>query len=150
MKRIVIYMLALISAILAPLEGTDVGKLRPAELVQLYREGDKVVIVTDTGDSGIGETASAALKNLEETASGVIFLDTADYVLVDESAESEVGAMRAYLKPSVRICSARRSIDLRKAAEHLSAHRPKIKLKDYTGIKELEKLTVENGRLILK
>ena len=51
MKRVVIYILALAAALLVPLRGTDVGKLQPVGLVQLYKEGETVVIVTDTGDS---------------------------------------------------------------------------------------------------
>ena len=49
MKRIVVYILSLAAAMMVPLEGTDVGKLHPVELVQIYKEGDLVVIVTDTG-----------------------------------------------------------------------------------------------------
>ena len=149
MKRIAIYALILASALMVPLEGTDVGRLKPVGLVQIYREGELCFIVTDTGDYGTGKTAAEAFDNLEKTTSGVIFLDTADYLLIDESVESEVAYLRGYLKHSVRICEASPEIEPEMAQEYLQTHRPTIKLKEFAGMKNLEKLRIENGRLIL-
>lgn len=149
MKRIVIYILALAAALLVPLRGTDVGKLQPVGLVQLYKEDKTVVIVTDTGDSGRGDTAKAAFENLEATTSGIIFLDTADYLLISKSAIDEIVGLKAYLKPSVRVCLAEADIDPVQAAEYLAVHRPVIKLKDHSDLVNSGTLSMENGRLIM-
>ena len=78
MKRIVLYILLMTAALLAPVERADVGKLRPIETVSVYRENDWVVLRTDTDDVGIGTTAIQALKNMKDSASGIIYLDTAE------------------------------------------------------------------------
>ena len=150
MKRIAIYILALATALLVPLEGTDVGKLQPVGVVQLYREDEQVIIVTDTGDSGIGKNVKEAFENLEETTAGVIFLDTADFLLLGDHGPEEIGALRSYLKPSVRVCLADESIEPGQAAPYLAVHRPATVLRHYHGQERPERLVQENGRLKLE
>ena len=150
MKRILIYAVTLAAALAIPREGTDVGKLKPVEAVRLRKENGAIIIETDTGDSGIGRTTAAAFENLEATTSGVVFLDTADYLLIEKLGQAETSELAVYLKPSVRICNSQAGIDLAEAAEYLTAHHPGTKLKDYTGVNELESLQNENGRLILR
>lgn len=150
MKRIAIYILLLAAAVLMPVEGTDVGKLVPVEVIQIYKEADAVVIATDLGESGSGAAAEEAIENLKATTSGIVFLDTAEYLLIDESASEEVIQLKAYLKPSVRVCYAAGETDLNEAAAYLNVHKPRIKLKTYETGTAAELLMVENGRMILK
>lgn len=150
MKRTVIYTAVLLAALLLPAQGMDIGKLRPVGLIQLYKENDYVFIVTDTGDSGCGQTVEAAFENLEETTSGVIFLDTADYLLLSRTANREAEALKQYLKSSIRVCIAEKNIDPVQAAEYLSTHRPAVKMKHYKGPQKAQKLLQDNGRLVLK
>ena len=149
MKRVLVYIAALIAALVIPLKGTNIGKLQPVGLVQLYREGNMIIIVTDTGDSGIGDTVDAAFENLEETTSGIVFLDTADFLLVSKSATDAIDALGMYLKPSVRICYAEPDIDPVQAADYLSVHRPMVRLKDREDHNNADVLSRENGRLIM-
>ena len=97
MKKILLYILLLGAALIIPVEGTDVGKLLPVELVQLDKMGDTVVISTDAGATGTGETVKAAIRDMEKTAAGIVFLDTADYLLVTESAMEEVESITEHL-----------------------------------------------------
>ncbi len=150
MKRIMIYIAVLVAALLVPLRGTDVGKLEPVGLLQLYKEDGTVVIVTDTGDSGRGATVDAAFDDLEATTSGIIYLDTADFLLVSKEAAGEVQFLEQYLKPSIRVCFANKDIDPVLAAEYLAVHRPATKLKAYNAAENAEFLTQENGRLNLR
>lgn len=150
MKRIVIYIALLGASLLLPLKGEDVGKLLPVELVQLYKDGNTVIIATDTGDFGRGETVEAALENLKTTTAGLIFLDTADYLLISEDGMSEAAELKGYLKPTVRICRTEEKIDLLEAAEYLSIHKPTTRIKAYKGGELPEKLVKEDGRLRLK
>ena len=150
MKRTVIYTAVLLAALLMPAQGMDIGKLRPVGLIQLYKENEFVFIVTDTGDSGYGKTVEAAFENLEETTSGVIFLDTADYLLLSRTAYREAEALKQYLKSTIHVCITEKNIDPVQAAEYLSTHRPAVKMKDYKGPQKAQKLLQDNGRLVLK
>lgn len=149
MKRIVIYSILLASALLVPVERLDVGKLKPVGLVQIYKDADAIVIVTDSDDSGVGYTLAEAFTNLKETTAGAIFLDTADYLLIDQVFIKEIETLGKYLKPQVLVCIANEYIDSKAAAEYLSAHRPTVRLKDKTGLQNAEMLAKENERLTI-
>lgn len=150
MKRTILYLAILLAALTVPRERYDVGKLKPVEVVLLFKERNAVVMSTDTGDMGIGRTVSEAYENLKETSAGIIFLDTADYLLVEESAADEVVMLHQWLKPSVRMCFAQRGTDLKAAAEYLSTHPPATELKEYGASQSMEKLTLRNGRMFLQ
>lgn len=150
MKRILVYILAAAAALAIPMESIDVGKLQPVGLVQVYKEKGNIIIKTDTEDSGKGDQVSAAFEDLERTTAGVVFLDTADYLLLSADAADSLPDLSVYLKPGVRVCLADGGIDPAQAAEFLNVHRPPMKLRDCEGIQNLPKLEQENGRLKLK
>ena len=150
MKKLLLYILLLGAALILPVEGTDVGKLLPVELVQLDKMGDTVVISTDAGTTGTGETVKAAIRDMEKTAAGIVFLDTADYLLVTESAMEEVESIKEHLKPSVRVCIQHVEMNLKDAAAYLSVHRPEHQLRSCQDPQSLQILTEENGKVILK
>ena len=150
MKKILLYILLLGAALIFPAEGIDVGKLLPVELVQLDKMGDTVVISTDAGTTGTGETVKAAIRDMEKTAAGIVFLDTADYLLVKESAIEEVESIKEHLKPSVRVCIQHVEMNLKDAAAYLSVHRPEHQLRSCQDPQSLQILTEENGKVILK
>ena len=138
------------AALILPVEGTDVGKLLPVELVQLDKMGDTVVISTDAGATGTGETVKAAIRDMEKTAAGIVFLDTADYLLVTESAMEEVESIKEHLKPSVRVCIQHVEMNLKDAAAYLSVHKPEHQLRSCQDPQSLQILTEESGKVILK
>ena len=150
MKEILLYTLLLGAALILPVEGTDVGKLLPVELVQLDKMGDTVVISTDAGATGTGETVKAAIRDMEKTAAGIVFLDTADYLLVTESAMEEVESIKEHLKPSVRVCIQHVEMNLKDAAAYLSVHKPEHQLRSCQDPQSLQILTEESGKVILK
>lgn len=150
MKKTIIYGILLTAALLIPNEATDLEKMKPVEAVLVRMEDDLIIIETDTEDVGIGATVAQAMRNLEETTAGTIFLDTADYLLVTEGTEQQILEMALYLKKSVRICYAEEQIDIVDAVEFLRAHRPEIKLRQWKDGAEIEVLKEENGRLIMK
>ena len=150
MKRVVIYLLLLSAVALMPMRGTDVGQLHPVELVHLYMEEDVVAIATDTGAVGRGRTVEEAVANLNATTAGIVFLDTAQYLLLSESAKLLYPAMANYLKPKVRVCTVENGIDLHEAASYLDIHKPSVRLKDMNDAEQLENLTIEGGQIIIK
>ena len=150
MKKLLIYGILLALALLYPLRGADVGKLCPVEVVQVSREGNVLVIATDTDDRGEGVTIGAALRNLKETTPGTIYLDTADYLVVTEEAADTLAELQGLLKSSVRVCIGPTGLDLKEAAEYLASHCPQYTLKEAEKADRLEKLTIDEKRLILR
>ena len=149
MKRILIYIAALAVLGLAPIKGTDIGSLHPVEVILICRDGDNVLLYTDTGDWGKGTDGISALKNLKETTPGTIYLDTAEYLLIAEGSEEIAEQLRPVLKKSVRICMAEKEVDLKEAALFLPVHGNLPKLKGWNPGAELSKLTVVEKRLRL-
>ena len=147
MKRWILYAVVLAALLAIPVEPLDVGKLHPVQVVFAYKEEDWVVIQTDTGDVGIGETALQALKNMEETTSGVIYLDTAEYLLVTRDADDAIAELRAVLKPKTQICYAEPEIDTKEAGEFLASHEGLPKLKEWKTGQDLPVLTTFRKRL---
>lgn len=139
--------------LLSPFRGSDVGKLRPVELVTMRREANAVVLETDTGDIGRGQNPMAALEDLKRSAPGALFLDTADYFLVTRETENLLPALSDVLRPAVEICVVSEETDLEAAAEYLRAHSPEVTLLAWrTQGKDLPELRTEGGeyRLVNK
>jgi multisubunit Na+/H+ antiporter MnhE subunit len=149
MKRILLYILVLIALCFAPIKGANIGNLRPVEVVHIYKEENKVVIATDTGDFGLGQTGQAALANLIATTPGTIYLDTAEYLLFSEDAEDAVKELRDDLKKNVKVCIANGQVDLALAADFLPVHGKLPKLKSWNPGAKLPQLRSTEKRLIL-
>lgn len=116
-------MLLLAAAVLwSPTRGTDVGRLIPVELVQILRTEQGFLVRTDTENRGVGETLDAAIADLKEQASGEIFLETAEYVLLTETSRGCARDMPAYFRPGTQIYQAPPLEDLAAAAEYLGQH----------------------------
>ena len=145
--RIMLYGIVL-SLLLLGRGGTDIGQLRPVEVVQLYEKNGLLFLETDTGDMGWGLTVDEAAKKLKETTPGEIYLDTADYLMIEEGAEECLPTLRAYLKKRTAIVYGPKEMDLQKAAAYLRVHRPSemIGSDNNPG----EKLVFEGGKIILK
>ena len=100
-KLISIVLLAL--ALSVPLKRLDIAKLQPVEGVAIYSEDQRVVLETDTGSRGVGETALEALKDMKDKALSVIYLDTAEYLFVEEGMENFAEELRPLLNGAVRV-----------------------------------------------
>lgn len=148
MKRWVIAIAAVIAVLLLPEgQGTDVGKLQPVELLYIYINDGKIILQTDTGDTGMGYTLDAAVDDMHNTASGVVFLDTIDYVLLTENTRDIINDLQNILRPSTNILIATGTVDPEKVTEFLKIHKPDVSLKNYmAGQKKLPKLMTAEGR----
>jgi len=148
MKRVLLYIGILALVIVAPVKTMDIGKLRPVQIVSVYKEDNWTVIETDTEDKGIGGTARQALQNMKDTSEGVIYLDTADFLLITKDTEDAAEELAAELKPSVRLCMATKIDDLQKAASYLQTHGELPKLKAWKKGTELPVLSTFGESLI--
>lgn len=120
MKRI-LYIIIVLLSMLAPVERLDIAKLLPVEAVAVCCEKSQILLKTDQGNVGRGQTAEEALKNLKENTVPIVYLDTAEYLLVGDGAESAAAELRRYLKPWVRQVSYRNG-DVMEQARYLDAH----------------------------
>jgi len=127
--RIALYCLILLSLLFAPLNRVDVANLLPIEAVALYTDGESVVLETDTEHTGSGTTALQALEALKKNTPKVVYLDTAEYLLVSEDAVDQVESLRRFLKPSVRVCVCDAKDRVKDTAEYLNVHQKLPKLK---------------------
>lgn len=130
MKRTVLYALILAALLFAPLERTEIANLEPVQGVWMYVEDGKIVLETDTEDKGIGATAEEALRNMKQQSAGIIYLDTAQYLLVTE-AEDQIPMLKPYLKGAVRLCRWSGKGKLSEAVEYADAHAMGLKLRDW-------------------
>ena len=129
--RKLIYLIILGLLVLTPVKRLDIANLQPVQTVAIYTEPGAVVLETDTHNVGRGASVTEAVANLEENTPGVIYLDTAEYLLVSKDAESYVDALRKYLKPSVKVglWEVGEGIDM--AAKFLSEEKNLPKLKKW-------------------
>ena len=137
--RILIYALLLAAALAVPVKRTDVGKLRPVEVIAVARTENGYTVRTDTGDMGTGNTLKAAFCNLEDTTAGVIYLDTAEYLLLETEIE-EKRLLRELLKNGIRVCAAEPEIPLEGSGAYLDIHHPKSRLGNEMDYQKLELL----------
>lgn len=93
----------LVACLFAPVQRLDVAKLQPVQTVAVYWQGEKIVLETDEGDKGYGDTAQEALENLKQTALTVIYLDTAEYLLVGDGAQQQAEQLRPSLHKTVKV-----------------------------------------------
>jgi len=149
-RKGILYGVLLAAALLAPTDDVKLGKMKPVETVSIRTQEGRVLIETDREDMGSGETFKEALKDLEKTTPGRIYLDTAQYLLIGEEAEGMVPELEAMLKDGTRLCKREGEVDMKTVGEYLRQHTPEMKLKNWKQGDRLEVLTAENGRLKLK
>ena len=119
--RILLYIIILAAMLFAPVDRLDIAKLEPVEAVAVYMDREEVVLETDTGSRGRGATAAEALQNMKDNALSVIYLDTADYLLIADGAENEAAQLRQYLKDSVKI-GRYAGVNVKDEARYLDVH----------------------------
>ena len=129
--KYILYAVILGLLFLAPVERLDIGQLVPVQTVAIYTELGAVVLETDTNNIGRGSSVSKALQNLEDSTPGVIYLDTAEYLLVSSDAQSYVEALQQYLNPSVLVSMWDGEAEVETAAKHLSVMEDLPKLKQW-------------------
>lgn len=148
MKRHIMYGLILIALLFVPVDTMKIGQVHPVQVVSVCRQGEKVVIETDTEDRGVGITTEQALTNLQETTGGIIYLDTAEYLLLDENAEDVVEDLRSVLKGGTRLCKIKKAIHPKETVNYLRANEKLPKLRQWKTGDKLPVLDTFEDRLI--
>ncbi len=121
-----------------PHPSRDLAKLDPVRLVYIHMEADELHMETDTGGQGSGPTLTEALDDMKDNADAEIFLDTAEYLVLDPAVPI-TEEIFARLHPTCKVFYAAQRPDLEKAAQYLAVHPPDLTLAhlraQYAGIR---------------
>ena len=128
----VIYVAIVFVSLLIPMEKADVSKLQPVEAATVCQKNGKTEIYTDTGAWGSGRNAQEALEDLICNTQGIVYLDTAKYLMVDKDSLDQIEWLRDELKGSVKLCMWNCDDDIREAVKYFSVHDDLPKIKDWT------------------
>lgn len=139
--RMVMYIVILGLLFLAPLKRLDVAKLEPVQTIAVRTVDGAIELETDTGNKGRGSTIETAVADLEKKTPGVIYLDTAQYLLLTQQTVVHVNALRSYLRPGIRVSLWDGAGSVQSAAQYLDVCSDLPKLKDW---KDNEKKIAEN------
>ena len=150
MKNWTVMLLALLAFSVLPSSGTELGELHPVSLLVIRSQGKNIQLLTDTLDSGIGETLDAALRNLEDTTPGHVFLDTVENLILTEQTQYLIPQLKRLLRPGVTVCNVESELNPETVPEYLNAHTPKYKLSDVDESTPLQSLTYSEERYFLE
>ena len=150
MRRMILYLGILAAVFWAGDPGTDIGMLIPVETVFIQKQGDTIVIQTDSADTGAGATMKQAAEDLKEKADGVIYLDTADYLILNREAEALLYQLQSNQKQEVALCETEGRIDVEEITPFLRAHKPQLRLSDWRAGMTLPGLEEAEGSFKIK
>ena len=119
--KTLLYIVILVAVLFVPVTRLDIAKLEPVEAVAVYLEDGLVKLRTDGESIGVGETAVEALQNLKEKALSVIYLDTAQFLLIGENARQAAADLKQYLRDNIKIGTYSGG-DVKTEARYFSVH----------------------------
>ena len=134
-----LYALLLGSLFFVTLDRVRISQLQPVAAVAVWDEEGRVVMQTDSESRGEGESVAGAVEDLKRNASAVVYLDTAKYLLISESALHHTDELRMYLKESVKVCVTDNFEDIAGLVQYLNVHGGQTKLKEFDPEKINEK-----------
>lgn len=140
--RIVLYVVILAALFLVPLQHIEIANLEPIQAVWMHKENGNVVLETDTEDKGRGVTVADALDDMKRNSTGIIYLDTAQFLFVSEVAHEEIRTVQPYLRKSVRLCRWDGDGNMKLAVEYADSHKIGLKMKDWEMIGNLPELSL--------
>ena len=134
MNRICIALLAAASVIcmcMLPRTGADAAELLPAQVLVIARENGQITVESDNGASGTGATLPDALDSMEKSAAGTLFLDTAEHIVLLQSAREllPAAARQERFRPAAKLYLARmEALDAEECVTYLQAHPGRLTL----------------------
>lgn len=132
MNKIIFYMLILLIALRIPVQKMDISNLEPIQAVGIHKTEDQYVITTDTQATGRGETVKHAVDSMKQKCEKIVYLDTAQYLLVSEECRAIVSEISESLKNNVKVAIWDGEEDLEKAAQYMQSHGIGVKIDQCT------------------
>lgn len=146
--RTALYITILAALYFVPLQRIEIANLEPIQAVWMHIENGNVILETDTEDKGLGATVTDALANMKSNSSGIVYLDTAQYLLVSKAATGEIHTVQPFLKNSARLCIWDGQGNIKSAVKYADSHKIGQKIRDWekTGnLPELPHIRQENS-----
>lgn len=115
-----------------PSKAHDAAELLPAQILVVDASQGEVTVSAESGVTGVGARFEDALLDMERHAPGVLFLDTAEYVVLTRRAWYLLPqiAPSQSLRPSARLVQADVAVEPSEALSFLQAHTPELTLAD--------------------
>ena len=116
---------SVVSLCMLPRTGTDAAKLLPAQVLVIAQEDGQIVVESDNGASGSGAALPDALDAMRESAEGPRFLDTAEHLILLQSAQAllPAAARQRQFRPAAKLYLARMdTLDAEDCVDFLQAH----------------------------
>ena len=110
-----------------PHPAKDIAKLTPVRAVYLYREENLLNMETDTGDFGRGRNLPEAYKDMRSGADGEIFLDTAEFLILDPRIPITEDFYEIF-RPGCKVTFSQGRPDLNAVPDYLAVHTPELTL----------------------
>lgn len=110
-----------------PHPAVDIARLEPVRTIYLYMDGAAMIIETDSGDSGSGADLEAAYAALRANAHREIFLDTAEFLILDPDVPI-TEAFYQLLRPTTQIVFSNKKTNLETISDYLTIHPPDLTL----------------------
>ena len=124
---------SVVSLCMLPRTGTDAAKPLPAQVLVIAQEDGQITVESDNGASGSGATLPDALEAMRESAEGTLFLDTAEHIVLLQSAQAllPAAARQRQFRPAAKLYLARMdTLDAEGCVEFLQAHPGTVTLAD--------------------
>ena len=120
--RKVIYAVILLSLFFVPLERVEIGELLPVRAVAVYVSDGMIFVEIDTGEKGSGIDVTQALDQLKRNTPAIIYLKTAEYLLVTDATEYLVHELRGVMRNNVKVYNCDAEGRVKEVAEYLDVH----------------------------
>lgn len=124
---------SVISLCMLPRTGTDAAKLLPAQVLVIAQEEGQITVESDNGVSGSGATLPDALASMRENAEGTLFLDTAEHIVLLQSAQAllPAAARQRQFRPAAKLYLADMNVlAAEDCVDFLQAHPGSVTLAD--------------------
>lgn len=121
--RAVIYVMLIAVLCFIPMQRLEIADLDPVQAVWVHRMDDRLILRTDTGAIGVGETIEEALDDMKRRSSKIIYLDTAQYLLVSEAVKEEIPSLYPYLRRTVRVSQWSGEGNIKDAVQYVDTHK---------------------------
>lgn len=110
--------------------GADAAKLLPTQVLVIGMEDGQVRVRSDTRAAGSGASLSQALVQLERSAEGRLFLDTAEHIVLEQGAQElvEQVVVQERFRPAAKLYLMQGSAEPTKLAAFLQAHPGSVRL----------------------
>lgn len=153
MNRVSIWALAVLAVgclCTLPRTGTDAARLLPTQVLVIGCEEETFVVQSDIGVTGRGATLAQALAQMTACAPGTLFLDTAEHIVLLQSAQTRVDTVieQPQFRPAAKLYLALTELPgAEQLVEFLRAHPGKLTLAEAQAAR-LRSESVEPARLL--